>query len=263
MRGEWIRRIALGILVFVVGAAIAAPWIAPHGPVAQNLVAALKPPGPGHWLGTDQYGRDEWARILYGARLTLEIAVAAVALGLAIGGAIGFWAGMAGGWVDAVWMRLMDIVLAFPYLLIAIAVVTALGPGAFHAAFAIGAYLVPSAARVARSAALSLKDRDFVEAAHALGAGRWRVFARHLLPNSLSTLWTFAGVSLGRAVIFDAALSFLGLGAQPPQPSWGDMINSGRDYLLASPVLTLAPGIAILLTVAAFNFASERRAGLS
>jgi peptide/nickel transport system permease protein len=253
------QRAALVVLGAVVAVALAAPWLAPQGPFAQNLQAALRPPGPGHWLGTDQFGRDEWARVVFGARLTLEIAFSAVALGLVLGGALGFWAGLAGGWIDAVAMRLMDIVLAFPYLLIAIAVVSALGPGSWHAAFAIGVYLVPSAARLARSAGLEWKERDFVEAAYALGAGRWRVFRRHLLPNTLSTLWTFAGVSLGRAVIFDAALSFLGLGAQPPQPSWGDMINSGRDYLLATPVLTVAPGIAIVLTVAAFNFASQRQ----
>ncbi len=259
--GALVQRLAFAVMLLVVVVAVAAPLIAPQGPVAQNLEAALRPPGPGHWLGTDQYGRDELARIVFGARLTLEIAFTAVAFGLLVGGALGFWAGMAGGWVDAVAMRLMDIVLAFPYLLIAIAVVTALGPGSWHAAFAIGAYLVPAAARVARSAALEWKERDFIEAAYALGSGRWRIFRRHLLPNALSPLVTFTGVSLGRAIIFDAALSFLGLGAQPPQPSWGDMINAGRDYLLVTPVLTLAPGVAIIITVAAFNLASQRRLG--
>jgi peptide/nickel transport system permease protein len=229
-----------------------------HGPVTQHLGAALQGPSATHLLGTDQYGRDLWARVVYGGRLTLEVAATAVAIALIVGAAIGLLAAMAGGWTDAVLMRALDIVLAFPYLLLAIAVVTALGPGSWHAAFAIGVWLMPSAARVARASALELKPREFVDAAYALGATRLGVVFRHIVPNAAPTLGVFATVAVGRAVILEAALDFLGLGAQPPQPSWGAMISSGRDYLLTAPMLTVAPGCAIVITVVALNLVGNR-----
>ena len=237
------------ILVVTVLASVLAPLLPLDNPNHQNLAAALQPPSASHLLGTDQFGRDLLSRIVYGARLALAMGVLAVAGAVTLGAFLGLAAGYAGGWIDTVVMRTMDIFLAFPYLLIAIAIVTALGPGTGNAAVAIAIWLMPSAARVVRAAVLEIRSREYVEAAHALGAAGPRVVIRHLLPNVTASLTVFSTVAIGRAIIMDSALSFLGLGAQPPTASWGNMVSSGRTYLVVAPHIALLPGVAILITV--------------
>lgn len=241
------------VLALIVAAALLAPVLPIPDPADQDLMASLLPPSLDYPLGTDEFGRDLFTRIIYGARLALTISLLSVLGALAAGSLVGVLAAYIGGLLDTLLMRTMDILLAFPYLLIAIAIVTALGPGALNAAFAIGLWLMPSAARVARGAVLEIKEREFVEGARALGARGPRIVTRHIVPNILSALVVFATVAIGRAIIMDAALSFLGLGAQPPTPSWGNMVSDGRTYLLVAPHIALLPGVAILITVLAFN----------
>ncbi|MEJ2665900.1 MAG: ABC transporter permease [Deinococcales bacterium] len=245
------------ILVVTVLASVFAPWLPLDNPNHQDLAAALQPPSAAHLLGTDQFGRDLLARIVYGARLALVMGALAVAGAVVVGTFLGLVAGYAGGWLDTVVMRTMDIFLAFPYLLIAIAIVTALGPGTGNAAVAIAIWLMPSAARVIRAAVLEIRSREYVEAAHALGARSPRVVMRHLLPNVTASLTVFSTVAIGRAIIMDSALSFLGLGAQPPTASWGNMVSSGRTYLVVAPHIALLPGVAILVTVVSFNLVGD------
>lgn len=245
------------ILVVTVLASVFAPWLPLDNPNHQNLAAALQPPSATHLLGTDQFGRDLLSRIVYGARLALVMGTSAVAGAVVVGTFLGLVAGYVGGWIDTVVMRTMDIFLAFPYLLIAIAIVTALGPGTGNAAVAIAIWLMPSAARVIRAAVLEIRSREYVEAAHALGARGPRVVMRHLLPNVTASLTVFSTVAIGRAIIMDAALSFLGLGAQPPTASWGNMVSSGRTYLVVAPHIALLPGVAILVTVVSFNLVGD------
>lgn len=245
--------VAAVTLALIVAAALFAPVLPLPSPAKQDLMQSLLPPSWEHPLGTDEYGRSVLSRIVYGARLALLISTLSVLGALVVGAAVGIAAAYFGGLLDTLLMRSMDILLAFPYLLIAIAIVTALGPGAFNAAFAIGLWLMPSAARVARGAVLEIKGREFVEGARALGAHAGRIIGRHIVPNILSALLVFATVAVGRAIIMDAALSFLGLGAQPPTPSWGNMVSNGRTFLLVAPHIALIPGVAILVTVLAFN----------
>ena len=241
------------LLLLLILAAIFAPFLPMPDPARQDLMISLEGPSLEHPLGTDEFGRSVLSRIIYGARLALMISVLSVVGAVVIGTLTGLLAGYLGGILDTILMRIMDILLAFPYLLIAIAIVTALGPGALNAAFAIGIWLMPSAARVARSAVLEVKGKEFIEGALALGVRMPSIMARHVLPNIVSSLIVFGAVAIGRAIIMDSALSFLGLGAQPPTPSWGNMVANGRTYLLVAPHIALIPGVAILVTVLAFN----------
>ena len=248
----------LNILAFALIAvfalcALLAPLLAPYDPLAQELSQRLRPPSPEHWLGTDSLGRDIASRILYGARISLIIGVVVVASAGVVGTAIGLVAGYAGGLVDEALMRLTEVFLAFPALILAMAIAGALGPSLTNAIIAIAAVTWAVYARLTRGQILSLRRREFVEAARAMGASRTRIVVRHLLPNALAPLMIQGSFDLGSSIIAAAGLSFIGFGAQPPTPEWGVMISEGRNFISTQPWLSLFPGLAILFAVGAFN----------
>ena len=244
--------VGAAVLALVVGAAIFAPQIAPHSPIDQAFTDQLRPPSPPHLFGTDEFGRDIFSRVLYGARIALVIGVLADGIALALGVVLGVVSGYFGGRVDAVVMRSVDVLLAFPYLLLAMVVVTILGPSLINAMIAIGIVYTPQFARLVRAAVLAIKEQEFVEAAGALGAGVVRVLGRHILPNILSPIIVMATLT-----VETAGLSFLGLGASPPTPEWGSMLATGRSFMLTAPWIATFPGLAILVTVVGFNLMGD------
>ncbi|HEV2012161.1 MAG TPA: ABC transporter permease, partial [Candidatus Limnocylindria bacterium] len=234
------------IVAFALGAALA-PLLAPADPLAQSLGSRLEPPSAAHWLGTDQLGRDILSRLLYGARISLVIGLVVVVSAGTFGTLVGIVAGYAGGLVDEALMRFTEVFLAFPPLILAMAIAGALGPSLTNAIIAIAAVTWAVYARLARGQLLSLRRREFVEAARAIGASRVRILVRHLLPNALAPLLVQASFDMGSAIIAAAGLSFIGFGAQPPTPEWGVMISEGRNFISTEPWLSLFPGLAILL----------------
>jgi len=249
----------LVVVLLVAGTALAAPWLAPFDPVEQKIGDRLKPPGwrdeAGrlHPLGTDHLGRDLLARVVFGARPALLVGFAAVLLSGIIGMVTGLLSGYFGGRVDDVLMRLGDVQLAFPFILLAIAVIGVLGPSLPVIIVVIGVSSWVIYARVVRGAVLSLREREFVQAAHALGVGELRVLARHILPNALTPWLVVATLDMARVIVIESALSFLGLGVQPPTPTWGGMLADGRVYITTSWWLATFPGVAILVTVLGIN----------
>jgi len=246
----------LVIVAFAI-CAVLAPLLAPYDPLAQALASRLEPPSPDHWLGTDQLGRDIASRLLYGARISLVIGVVVVMLAGVFGTFVGLIAGYAGGLVDEALMRVTEVFLAFPPLILAMAIAGALGPSLTNAIIAIAAVTWAIYARVTRGQLLSLRRREFVEAARAIGASRTRILLRHLLPNALAPLLIQASFDMGSAIISAAGLSFIGFGAQPPTPEWGVMISEGRNFISTQPWLSLFPGLAILFAVGAFNLLGD------
>lgn len=253
-------------LALIVAAAVAASLpaaLAPFDPAAQATGQRLRPPlwrdpaGRLHWLGTDHLGRDMLSRVVHGARVSLGIGVAAVALAGSLGIALGLCAGYFGGWVDDVTMRAAEVLLALPFILLAIALVAVLGPSVGTIIGVLGATGWVSTARVVRAQALSLRERDFVAAARVLGAGHGRILVRHLLPNALAPAVVIAALEVGRMILFESALSFLGLGVPPPTPTWGGMLADGRVYLSSAWWLATFPGLAILLTVLGVNLVGD------
>lgn len=249
--------VAALILVALVLVAILAPWVAPEDPAAQNLARQGLPPGAGTILGADQLGRDVLSRLIFGARIALEVGIVSITVALVIGTAIGVVAGYFGGWLDDAVMRVMDVLLAFPYLLLAIAIVAALGPGVANTIIAITVWLTPSYARLSRSVVLTVRRNAYVEAARAIGASHAGIMLRHVLPNILTPLLVQTTLDFARAIMMEAGLSFLGYGVQPPIPSWGSMIAEGRNELLIAPHIATAPGIAIVVTVLALNLVGD------
>jgi peptide/nickel transport system permease protein len=241
----------------VVAAAVVGMTLPPGAALAMNIPHRLLPPGPGHPFGTDQFGRDQLTRILVGAQASLEVAVVATAVGLLAGVPLGAAAAMGGRRWDEVLMRLTDGMYAFPALLLALMVVTALGPGLLHTALALGIVSAPPFARLARARLLELRPLDYVEAARASGLGPWQVLIRHLLPGAYGALAVQASANMGGAILVEAALSYLGLGVQPPQPSWGGMLNDAQTFFLTSPWLALFPGLAITIAVLGFNLLGD------
>ena len=242
----------LGLILALILLALSARQVAPHDPLRQDLPHALAGPSIEFPLGTDEFGRCILSRILFGARLSLLVGVIATA----IGATAGILSGLAAGYVprlDAPVMRTMDVLLAFPSILLAIAIVAALGPSLGNVMIAVGVRSIPSFARLARSMVLSLKELDFVLGAAALGASHARVLFRHILPNSVSPLLVFSSMQMATAILLAAILSFLGLGVQPPTPEWGKMVSDGRAYLLEAPHVSLFPGLAIFIAVMGFN----------
>lgn len=239
------------LLAFV---ALAAPWLAPHDPVRQSLRARLAAPtlqaadGRAHALGTDHLGRDVLSRTIFGARVSLVVGFAAVVVGSVVGAALGVLAGYRGGWTDTVIMTVADAQLAFPFVLLAIGIIGVLGPSFPTLVVVIGLSGWVDYARVLRSQVLVLRSREFVDAIHALGGAIPRIVVRHILPNVLSTLVVIATLQLARAIVLEATLSFLGLGIQPPTPSWGGMIQEGREYLDSAWWISIFPGSLLLLT---------------
>jgi peptide/nickel transport system permease protein len=245
--------IGLVLCVLVLLAALAAPLIATHDPLAQSIRERMQGPSERHWLGTDNFGRDLYSRILYGYRTSVSTAVGAVALATLIGGFAGLVSAYAGGWTDRLVMRFMDVLLAFPIILLAIAVLAVLGPGSLNTGLAIGIVYTPIFARLARGPALTVLSWDYVAAARALGAPGRRIILRHVLPNIAAPLLVQITLSLSTAILVEASLSFLGLGTQPPTPSLGLMLSDSRDYLLLSPWTSVFAGLAILLASFGFN----------
>jgi ABC-type dipeptide/oligopeptide/nickel transport system permease subunit len=246
------------LLLVLVLLAVLAPWVAPHDPLAIAPDSARLAPGPGHLLGTDELGRDVLSRVLWGGRISLPVAFVAVAVGLTAGGVMGLAAGYRGGLTDLLLMRLVDAILAFPALILAIALVAALGPKLQNAMIAIGIVQIPVYARLTRSQVLQLKSLEFVTAARALGASPVRIIGRHVLPNLLNPLIVQLSLSAAFAMLAEATLSFLGLSAPPPTPDWGFMIYAGQRYLINGDWwLTVGPGAAICLAVFGFNWLGD------
>ncbi len=241
------------LCLLVVSAATFAPVLATHGPREQIVRDRFQGPSTQHLLGTDNFGRDVYSRILYGFRTSIAVAFAAVGLASVLGSAAGLTAAYYGGWVDRVLMRSMDVLLAFPIILLAIAVLAVLGPGSVNTALAIGVVYLPIFARLARGPALTVLSWDYVSAARALGAGGGRIVTRHVLPNVMAPLLVQLTVSLSTAILVEASLSFLGLGTQPPTPSLGLMLSESRDFMLLSPWASLFSGLAILFASLGFN----------
>ena len=247
----------LAIVALLVAAAVLAPALAPYDPDAQNLVLRLAPPGAAHWLGTDELGRDVLSRLLYGSRATLFV-VAAITLTVpAVGLAAGCLAGLAGGIVDAELMRAADVFLAFPRLILALALVAAMGPGLWHASLAIALAAWPPYARLARAETLSIRDRDFVAAARLAGASPARILGVHVAPLCLPSLLVRASLDMAGVILTAAGLGFLGLGAAPPTAEWGEMIAAGRRFMLDQWWVAAAPGVAIAVATLGFNLLGE------
>ena len=252
-------QMGLGLITFFVLVAVLAPIVLPYNAtIDSNPVNRLKPPSASHWFGTDSLGRDVLVRIAHGARVSLWVGVATIAMAVAVGVPLGLVAGMAGGGVDNVLMRLMDILQAFPYLLLAIAIVAMLGPGLTNTMLAISVVTVPNYARVARSMALYLREQDFIMASRSLGVSEWNILMEHMLPNSLSPLIVQATLGIAAAILNAAALGFLGLGQQPPWPEWGAMLSDSAKFLSAGAWWALTfPGLAIMLSVLGFNLLGD------
>jgi peptide/nickel transport system permease protein len=250
--------VAAAVLAFLFLVALLSPVISPYNPIAVHPDDSyLRPLSPGHLLGTDELGRDLLSRVLWGARVSLPVAFVAVSVGLVGGGLIGLASGYAGGLVDLLLMRLIDALLAFPGLILAIAVVAALGPGLRNAMIAIGIVAIPVYARLVRALVLQLRQMEFVLATRSLGASPIRLILRHLIPNLLNPVIVQVSLSAGFAILAEATLSFLGLGAQLPTPDWGQMINTGAAFLTNDPWLAIVPGAAISVTVYSFNFMGD------
>lgn len=245
------------LLLLAVGSALLAPLLAPHDPAAQALDRRLEPPSAEHPLGLDELGRDILSRLLHGGRVSLGVGVTVVLLAGLVGSLLGALSGYVGGRLDAVLMRLTDVFLAFPGILLAIALVAVLGPALRHVILALVAIGWVGYARLVRGQVLQIREQEFVAAARAIGVPDRRVLLRHVMPNVLPTLMVQVSLSMAGAILAEASLSFLGLGIQPPTPSWGAMINAGRGHLIGAPHLALFPGLAILLTVMGLNFLGD------
>jgi peptide/nickel transport system permease protein len=249
--------VGIVILVCVGGVAVFAPWLSRTDPLAQDVVAGLRPPSAAHLFGTDRLGRDVLSRMLYGARISLLVGVAVVVIAGGIGTLLGVLAGYAGGWIDEALMRITDIFFAFPGLILAMAIAGALGPSLQNALIAISAVTWPVYARLMRGQVLLLKQQEFIQAARTLGVPEWRIIGWHLLPNTLAPLLVQTTFDMGAAITSVAGLSFIGFGAQPPTPEWGVMISEGRNYITTQWWLSTIPALAILLVVGGFNLVGD------
>jgi peptide/nickel transport system permease protein len=250
-------RAGLYMILFFALVAIFGAQIAPQGPDDEDLLARLKPPSPQHWIGTDQLGRDVLSRVILGARISMTVGFVAVAGALSTGALLGITSGYVGGRTDSTIMRFMDVMLAFPSIILAIGIVALRGPGLNNTILAVSIVNIPSFARVARASTLAIKEFEYVTAARAVGARAWRVLVRSILPNAAAPLVVQATLGVGSAIAEAAALGFLGLGAQPPSPEWGAQLADSYRYLLTDFWAALAPGLAIALVVLSFNLAGD------
>lgn len=244
----------VGVLFFC---AIFAPLLTPHDPIKGVLTERLQAPSFDHWFGTDSQGRDVLSRILHGAIISVEIGVISVGIALVIGSLMGVLAGFYGKWIDVIIMRIVDIMLAFPTILLALAIVSVLGPSLENAMIAVGIVNVPRFARIVRSAVLSVKETEYIEAARAIGCNDIQIIFRHVLPNCLAPIIVQATLTIGTAILEAAGLSFLGLGAQIPKPEWGAMLADSKGYLRQAPWSVMFPGLAIMFTVLGFNLLGD------
>jgi peptide/nickel transport system permease protein len=246
--------VGAAIILLLVLAALFAPVVAPHDPLDTNMIAMLRPPSPPYLFGTDAYGRDVFSRVLYGARTALLVGLSASLLGASLGALLGVISAYFGGRVDLLLQRIMDIFLSFPIIVLALAVVAVLGAGLLNVILAITVPIIPQVGRVVRASALSVREMPYVESARAVGAGHWRIVARHMLPNVMAPYLIMLTAFLGQAILLEASLSFLGLGVAEPTPAWGLMLRgAGLQFAESAPWLAIAPGFAISLTVFAFN----------
>lgn len=238
-------------------AALAAPLIAPYSPFDLDVAKMLQGPSAAHWLGTDELGRDVLSRIIHAARISMLVAFTSAGVGLVCGTLIGVSTAYFGGWLDLVLMRFMELLFSFPAILLAIVLMASLGTSIFNAMIAIGIVFIPGFSRLARAAAEVVLREQYVEAARAVGMSHGRMILREILPNILAPLLVEAAVAFSYAILLESALSFLGLGAQPPDPSWGNMLNTGRGFMSQAPWLSIVPGLAIFLTVLGFNLLGD------
>jgi len=254
------KRIAIGagiVLLLIVLAAVLAPWTAPYDPSAPDYQNVLAGPSLAHWFGTDAYGRDIFSRVIWGGRISLSVGFISVALGGAVGVILGLISGYLGGWADSLIMRFSDVLLAFPGILLAIGIVAVLGPGITNVIYAVAVFSVPVFARLVRGSTLALKQSVYVQASRSIGVRPVPLVLRHILPGTLPGVIVYVSLRIGTAILTAAALSFIGLGAQPPSPEWGAMLADGRSYLGVADQVTLFPGIAIFVTVLAFNLLGD------
>lgn len=258
IRQQPLAVIGLFLVAAFVVCAIFAPWLSPHDPAQLNLSGRLLPPGHQHWFGTDELGRDILSRTIYGARISMTVAVSVVSLSLGLGLVAGVASGFYGGWTDTVLnVYVNNAFLALPGILLAIAFVAFLGPGLLNLILALSISGWVGYARLVRAQVMAVKEREFVEAARALGASNLRIVCRHILPNIVQPVLVQAAIGMAGAVLAEATLSFLGLGIPPPAPSWGSMLNDGRSHLFDAPHLTVFPAIAVMLAVLSFNFIGD------
>ena len=247
----------LAVVAFFVLVALAAPWLAPYDPLATSWSAVRHAPGPAYWFGADELGRDVLSRIIWGARASILAGLVSVSISLTLGVPIGMLAGYLGRWVDALISRITDAMLACPFLILAIALAAFLGPSLTNAMIAIGISATPVFIRLTRAQVLAAKSEDYVEAARALGNPHLRIVLRHIFPNIVAPLIVQATLAIAAAVIAEASLSFLGLGQQPPAPSWGSMLNTARNYVDQAPWMAIWPGVSIFLLVLSFNLLGD------
>ncbi len=245
------------IIATILAVALVGPLLAPHDPVAMDLSNRFLPPSLAHPFGTDDFGRDVFTRVIYGARISLQVGIIAVGIAGTLGSLLGLLTGYVGGWVDAAGQWLVDVLLAFPGLLLALAIIAVLGPGLPNVMVAVGIGSMPAYARLMRGQVLSLKHDEFVEAARVIGCSSARILFVHILPNTLSPIIVLASLGFAGAVLSAAALSFIGMGAQPPTPEWGAMLATGREYLRQEWWIATFPGMAIALTVLGFNLLGD------
>jgi peptide/nickel transport system permease protein len=253
------RLVIFGALIIgtILVCAIFAPWIAPYSPYDLDYMAMLQGPSSAHWLGTDEIGRDTLSRVIYGARLSMQVAFMAAGIGLICGTLIGVTAAYFGGIVDLVLMRLMELLFSFPAILLAVVLMASLGTSILNAMIAIGIVFIPGFSRLARAATEVVLREQYVEAARALGMSHGRILFREIMPNIVAPLLVEAAVAFSYAILLESALSFLGLGAQPPEPTWGNMLNTGRGFMAQSAMMSIAPGMAIFITVLGFNLIGD------
>jgi peptide/nickel transport system permease protein len=249
--------LGLVVIALFIALALLAPVVAPYDPTAQSWTNVRKAPSLAHWLGTDEVGRDVLSRLIYGARASLMAGCISIAIALSIGVPLGMVAGYLGGFADALLSRITDAMLAIPFLILAIALAAFLGPSLGNAMIAIGVSTAPIFVRLTRAQVMTVKVEDYVEGARAVGNPRWRIAIVHILPNVLPALLVQATLSIAAAIIAEASLSFLGLGQQPPAPSWGSMLNSAQRFLASAPWMAIWPGLAIFLTVLSFNLVGD------
>ena len=256
-RGNWLNLFAAFLVVLVLFCAVFGPLIVPYDPIAMDLKQRLEPPSRDHLFGTDDFGRDIFSRVIAGARISMSVSIMVLSVASVLGFLVGATSGLFGGWLDEVLMRITDLFLAFPGLILAMAIAATLGPSLQNTMIALSVVYWPWYARLVRSQVLSLRERDFVLAAQSIGAGTVRLLVRHLLPNVVPMMITQITVDVGYVILSTSGLSFLGLGAQPPTPEWGLMITTGRNFMRESPWLITFPGLALALTVLGFNLLGD------
>jgi len=257
LRKNWIGSIGAFFIIIIILIAVFAPLITTYTPTEMNLLDRNSPPSARFYFGTDRFGRDQFSRIIYGARVSLQVGLISVGIGVVTGLILGLIAGFYGGLFDTLIMRFMDLLLSFPSILLALVVITVLGPDLKNTMIAIGITYIPVFTRIVRGSVLSIKENEFVQAGQALGASDLRLISRHITPNIMAPVIVQASLALAGAILTEASLSFLGLGIQPPAPSWGSMLSESRRYMELAPWTIIFPALAIMITVISFNLLGD------